>query len=134
MHRRSSLAIAGFLALCGLPVVGSVRLWSTSRSWWPLAVYATASVVSFLQYRADKSRAVGGRRRTSERSLHVVELLGGWPGAWWAQQVLRHKSRKLSYQAVFWLVVAVHQVSWALWLLFGAAGGRWWTGVLASFS
>jgi len=39
-------------------------------------------------------------------------LLGGWPGALLAQQRFRHKTRKLSYQAVFWLIVLLHQVFW----------------------
>jgi uncharacterized membrane protein YsdA (DUF1294 family) len=29
-----------------------------------------------------------------------------------AQQLLRHKTRKVSYQLVFWLIVALHQVFW----------------------
>ena len=44
--------------------------------------------------------------------MHGVELLGGWPGALLAQQMFRHKTRKLSYQLSFWLIVAVHQVVW----------------------
>ena len=35
-------------------------------------------------------------------------LLGGWPGALIAQQTLRHKSRKASFRAVFWLTVLVN--------------------------
>ena len=42
----------------------------------------------------------------------AVELLGGWPGALLAQQLLRHKTKKTSYQGVFWLIVLVHQVYW----------------------
>lgn len=32
--------------------------------------------------------------RTQESTLHGLSLLGGWPGALIAQQVLRHKSKK----------------------------------------
>lgn len=39
-----------------------------------------------------------GRWRTPENTLHVAELLGGWPGALVAQQLFRHKTRKISYQ------------------------------------
>ncbi|MEZ9823063.1 DUF1294 domain-containing protein [Shewanella sp. 10N.286.45.A1] len=32
-------------------------------------------------------------------------MLGGWPGALLAQQVLRHKSEKTSFKIVLWLTV-----------------------------
>lgn len=38
-----------------------------------------------------------------------------------AQQVFRHKTRKASYQALFWLIIAAHQLFWIdLVLLDGA--------------
>ena len=39
-----------------------------------------------------------------------MAFLGGWPGAWWAQQRLRHKTQKRPFLIVFWLVVAAHLV------------------------
>ncbi|WP_147463771.1 DUF1294 domain-containing protein, partial [Pseudomonas amygdali] len=45
--------------------------------------------------------------------------LGGWPGALLAQQVFRHKTRKVSFQIVFWLIVLAHQVLWLDWLFLG---------------
>ena len=47
-----------------------------------------------------------------EAYVHALELAGGWPGALLAQQGFRHKTRKVSYQALFWLIVALHQVFW----------------------
>lgn len=44
----------------------------------------------------------------------MFELLGGWPGALIAQQKFRHKTRKVSFQVVFWAIVLVHQAFWAL--------------------
>ncbi|MNF09503.1 hypothetical protein D3C80_2101820 [compost metagenome] len=37
-----------------------------------------------------------------------------------AQQVFRHKTRKASYQVVFWAIVVLHQLFWGDWL----SGGR----------
>jgi len=48
-------------------------------------------------------------RRLCEGRLHLLELLGGWPGALLAQRRLRHKCSKGSYQFVFWLIVLVYQ-------------------------
>ena len=73
------------------------------------------SIVAFILYWIDKRRA--GRRewRISEAMLHGSELLGGWPGAWAAQRILRHKWRKRPYMAVFWVIVALHAAGWTWW-------------------
>ena len=55
-----------------------------------------------------KRRAQRGGRRIPENTLHLMEVLGGWPGAFIAQRVFRHKTQKLSFRIVFWLCVSVH--------------------------
>src|SRR4051812_24046826 len=89
-----SLAIAVatlFLALvCGLAV----------RDVLPravAAVYLAASAAAAIAYGLDKSAAQRGAWRTREKTLHVLSLIGGWPGALFAQSVFRHKSRKPSF-------------------------------------
>lgn len=79
--------------------------------------YALMSVVAFGFYAVDKSRAGIGKRRIPEATLHLLELLFGWPGALAGQQLLRHKTRKLSYQVVFWLIVILHVGAWGWWLV-----------------
>jgi uncharacterized membrane protein YsdA (DUF1294 family) len=81
-----------------------------------VATYVLMSALAFGLYRIDKRRAVRGGWRISEGTLHGVELLGGWPGAWIAQRVFRHKSSKVSYLAVFWAIGAIHAIGWAWWL------------------
>jgi len=49
-----------------------------------------------------------GQWRTPEHTLHLLSVLGGWPAAWVAQRVLRHKTSKRSFQRVFWLTVVVN--------------------------
>jgi uncharacterized membrane protein YsdA (DUF1294 family)/cold shock CspA family protein len=68
-------------------------------------LYALASLVTFIAYALDKSAAQKGQWRTQESTLHFFALLGGWPGAMAAQQILRHKSIKGSFRFVFWLSV-----------------------------
>ncbi|MGB2713217.1 MAG: DUF1294 domain-containing protein [Vicinamibacterales bacterium] len=91
-----------FLALiAGLAVSGDL----------PVAVpalYLAASLTAFVLYRADKTAAVSGGRRTPEDTLLVVGLLGGWPGALVAQRLVHHKSRKASFQLLFWMTVVVN--------------------------
>jgi uncharacterized membrane protein YsdA (DUF1294 family)/cold shock CspA family protein len=78
--------------------------------------YMVMSGVSYLMYWADKSAAQRGGRRTPESSLHLADLLGGWPGALLAQQRLRHKTIKQPFQAIFWLVVIANVLA-AGWLV-----------------
>lgn len=72
---------------------------------WVLAVYGIASVVCFMFYAADKAAARAGRWRIPERTLLMLGLCCGWPGAILAQQWLRHKSSKASFQLLFWSTV-----------------------------
>ena len=80
-----------------------------------VAVYALMSVLAFCLYWTDKRRARGGTWRISEAALHGVELLGGWPGAWIAQRVFRHKWQKRPYMVVFWMIAGLHVVGWVWW-------------------
>lgn len=70
--------------------------------------YLLASIATFVAYAIDKSAAQRGAWRTSEGTLHLMALLGGWPGALIAQQVLRHKSAKGEFRAVFWATVVLN--------------------------
>ncbi|MBB3219398.1 DUF1294 domain-containing protein [Pseudoduganella umbonata] len=76
-----------------------------------------ASVATFLAYAIDKRAARFGRRRTPERTLLLLGLAGGWPGALLAQRVVRHKSSKASFQAKYWCTVALHLALLALLIL-----------------
>jgi uncharacterized membrane protein YsdA (DUF1294 family) len=79
---------------------------------WISIVYAAMSAVTFLVYVLDKRAARRGDRRTPEAALHALELLGGWPGAFLAQRLVRHKNAKVGYQIVFLLIVAIHIAGW----------------------
>jgi uncharacterized membrane protein YsdA (DUF1294 family) len=62
----------------------------------------------FATYSTDKAAARAGRRRVPESTLLALGLLGGWPGAIIAQQVLRHKTIKAHFQFAFWGTVALN--------------------------
>jgi len=75
---------------------------------WLLWLYLGASTLTFIAYAIDKSAAQKGEWRTSEQTLHLLALVGGWPGAMLAQQMLRHKSSKQEFRSVFWVTVALN--------------------------
>ena len=76
--------------------------WAQRLPLWLLGAMAALNLVTFLSYALDKSAAQSGGWRTSEKQLHLLALLGGWPAAWWAQQWLRHKSSKQEFRATYW--------------------------------
>lgn len=73
-----------------------------------LGLYLAGSAITFFAYAWDKWAATNNRWRTAESTLHLLGLLGGWPGAIYAQQMFRHKSRKRSFQVVFWGTVILN--------------------------
>ncbi|ARA81409.1 DUF1294 domain-containing protein [Pseudomonas ficuserectae] len=117
--RQLRLKVLAFLLLCALPVYGSASLGFRQVKLIPALALIVMSLLAFVLYRHDKRQAGNGGQRTPENVLHATELLGGWPGALLAQQVFRHKTRKVSFQIVFWLIVLAHQVLWLDWLFLG---------------
>jgi uncharacterized membrane protein YsdA (DUF1294 family) len=73
-----------------------------------LIVVIAMSVACFIAYGLDKRQAINGGRRVSERTLHLMAFLGGWPGALMAQRHFRHKTQKAPFRIVFWIVVVLH--------------------------
>lgn len=97
----------------------SLLLWAVWRSllpWWALPASFVLNLLTFWMYWVDKRAAQTGLWRTAESTLQLLALAGGWPGAWLAQQVLRHKSSKLSFRVIYWLMVLSHCLLLAAWL------------------
>ena len=107
------------LLLSLLPSLGAIHFALTTFNPIFLILYPVMSFITFALYADDKSRAKQGRWRIPEKRLHLCEFMGGWLGGFIAQQRLRHKSRKVSYQVVFWVIVAIHLIFWLDWLFFG---------------
>lgn len=93
-------------------------------------LYLVASAAAYFVYSWDKSAARASARRIPEDTLHALALLGGWPGALIAQQTLRHKSRKASFQTLFWITVIANCVF--LFWLFTPAGAEMLEGLLSA--
>lgn len=101
----SYFAIPAFFIVYGV----AAPIWRVPG--WAAGVYFGASLVSFIVYAIDKSAAAAGRWRISEDALLALGVIGGWPGAIVAQQVLRHKSNKATFRANFWATVVVNVVA-----------------------
>lgn len=91
-------------------------LWASRLPLWALGAAVAVNLLTVLVYAIDKSAAQNGQWRTRESHLHLLALAGGWPGAWFAQQWLRHKSRKAAFRAMYWLTVLLHCAALATWV------------------
>ncbi len=70
------------------------------------------NLVTFFLYAYDKAiaQSAGLQMRIPERTLLLMALVGGAPGAWISMQLFRHKTSKRTFQQGFWLVVLIQLV------------------------
>ena len=66
------------------------------------------SIVTYFMYSIDKSKAINDEYRIPELTLYFLSLIGGWMGAMLAQQRFRHKTKKSSFQMIFWITVLLN--------------------------
>jgi uncharacterized membrane protein YsdA (DUF1294 family)/cold shock CspA family protein len=120
------ITVLNVLVTAGLLVLPAIALQRRAVDFRWVGAYALVmGVLAYGAYALDKHRARAKEWRLSEAGLHLLELLGGWPGAFLAQRRLRHKCSKVDYQVVFWLIVLTYQVaafdSLQNWQLFRSA-------------
>lgn len=107
--------LAGILFLAAV----SALVWLEELPRWLLVTYIVLSVLTFLVYGWDKRAARLQQARVAESTLHLLAVIGGWPGALIAQNRLRHKSRKASFLLIFWCTVIVNLI-FVYWLIYFA--------------
>lgn len=121
LSRGSVLSWAHFVVLAALLVLPGLavpKIAGWLSPWWIGLCVVITSGLATLNLWLDKRYAITARFRIPEATLHLFELMGGWPGSYLAQRFLRHKISKKSYQVIFWLIVAIHSF-FALDLIFG---------------
>ncbi len=115
LHSRGSSTFPLIFACVFLAALAG--LWAAGRlPVHVLALYAGISLLTLIVYARDKSAARNNRWRTPENTLHLLALLGGWPGALLAQKLLRHKSSKQPFQWLFRVTVILNCAALG-WLL-----------------
>jgi uncharacterized membrane protein YsdA (DUF1294 family)/cold shock CspA family protein len=115
--RRESPAQWGTATLFAIPTFALLFL-VVAVLWKPplvlVVAYPAASLIAFVAYAIDKSAARRRTWRTPESTLHLLAVVGGWPGALLAQQLLRHKSTKAEFRTVFWGTVLLNVAGFVL--------------------
>lgn len=118
MARSEEHSLGVVLALPLLLAMPALVAWPLVQRWgaeW-LVLPVGLGAISFVSYAFDKRQARCKGARLPEAWLLLGDMLGGWPGGFVAQQLLRHKNAKASYQFAFWIIVAVHQAAAGWWL------------------
>jgi uncharacterized membrane protein YsdA (DUF1294 family)/cold shock CspA family protein len=103
-----------------VPAYAALLAWATWSGSMPMPALAALAIINaatWVTYWNDKRAAASNRQRTPESTLHVLELLGGWPAAWLAQETLRHKSRKPSFRWAYLLMAGLNFAIVGGWLL-----------------
>jgi uncharacterized membrane protein YsdA (DUF1294 family) len=88
--------------------------------WLPESVavlYFILSIITLLIYGLDKWLALKGKRRISENKLHLLSLIGGWPGATIGQQAFQHKISKQSFRRLYYLTVLINLAAISVFLI-----------------
>ncbi|MDP1631811.1 MAG: DUF1294 domain-containing protein [Caulobacter sp.] len=70
-----------------------------------LAALLLVNLTAWTAFWLDKRASVRGERRIPERTLLLLALLGGGPGAALAQRQFRHKTRKEPFRTLLGLIV-----------------------------
>jgi uncharacterized membrane protein YsdA (DUF1294 family)/cold shock CspA family protein len=120
-----ALAVVFLLLVCAAAAISAVPLAIP-------AIYLLLSVATVAAYVLDKLAAERGNWRIRERTLHLLALAGGWPGALVAQGRLRHKTRKRPFRTVFRLTV--HLNCAALAWLFTPGGANAWQSLVSAIT
>lgn len=129
-HANYGKPLMMLLAVAFLAAVGTAVL-VTDMPVQVLYVYLGLSALTFVVYAMDKNAAQRDSWRTPESTLHLLSLLGGWPGATIAQQTLRHKSQKKEFRFMFWVTVVLN--CGGLYWLFTPGGAAWLNDFISSF-
>lgn len=72
-------------------------------------IYAVfINIITFFYFGIDKIKSQMGRWRVSEKTLWILTLIGGSIGALTGMHFFRHKTKKLSFQAMIAIIVVAH--------------------------
>ena len=79
-----------------------------------IGVYLAMSAVTFTAFALDKRRARRGEWRIPEKTLLVMALCCGWPGAMVAMKLVRHKTKTRIFTLGVPAIAVLHGVAWVL--------------------
>jgi uncharacterized membrane protein YsdA (DUF1294 family)/cold shock CspA family protein len=99
----------GLMLLLSIPAlaINKYIVVTTLPSWFIIVPLVLINYLTYTTYKSDKAKAKKKVWRTSEGTLHLLGLLGGWPAAFIAQRQFRHKCSKPDFLAMYWMTVCM---------------------------
>ena len=79
--------------------------------------YLLMSSIAFIAIGYDKSAAVRRGQRIPEKTLLLLTLLGGWPGAVLAYRFFRHKTQKQPFKTHSALMITLNCLFMLVWVM-----------------
>ena len=76
-----------------------------------IAALLVLNIVTILIFAWDKRAALLQARRVPERSLLIIALMGGTPGAYWARRRFRHKTYEQPFSRNLHLIAVGQSVA-----------------------
>jgi uncharacterized membrane protein YsdA (DUF1294 family)/cold shock CspA family protein len=102
------------------PLVLSSYLLLMAKNPVPFFSYFILSLLTMILYGKDKANAATRKWRVPESYFHILELMGGWPGALIAQNDFRHKTRASTYLWILRGIIAIHLMGWFIYFYWTA--------------
>lgn len=65
------------------------------------------NIIAFWIYYYDKKTAERGGYRIPEKVLFILALVGATPASFLGQKIFRHKTKKATFQIIFWFIVFI---------------------------
>ena len=88
-----------------------------------LIIYLLAvGVIGVIMLCTDKYKATHEKWRIKERTLHIMEFLGGIFLMLPMMYVIRHKNRKVAYNWISWAAIILWTAGLVYWFYFRAKG------------
>lgn len=74
------------------------------------------NVITFLAYGLDKYKSKAGKWRTPEKTLIMLAIAGGSPGAWLGMKTFHHKTMHKKFSIGIPLILIL-QLLLAIWII-----------------
>jgi uncharacterized membrane protein YsdA (DUF1294 family) len=79
-----------------------------------LGYLALINLITLIMFGMDKSKARQGNSRISEKSLFFASFIGGIWGGILGMMIFRHKTRKLNFKIVMFLILLINLAGYYL--------------------